>query len=62
MHIDFRREKELARVIPHKALVTKLHHGKSVVEGFERRFLSFASKHMPKDDNRLALTLDTEIL
>jgi hypothetical protein len=59
--IDFSRKKELSRVIPHKALITELHHGESVVEGFEHRFLSFASKHMPKDKDRLALTLDVEI-
>jgi hypothetical protein len=62
MLINFRRKKELSWVVPHKALVTELHHGESIVEGFERRFLSFASKHMPKDHNRLAFTLDTEVL
>ena len=61
MLIDFRGKKELSWVVPHKPLVTELHHGESIVEGFERRFLSFASKHMPKDKNRLPLPLDAEI-
>lgn len=62
MLIEFSRKEELSWVIPHKPLVTELDHGESVVEGFERRFLSFSSKHMPKDKDRLTFTLDAEIL
>ena len=62
MLIDFSRKKKLSWVIPHKTLVTERHDGESVIEGVERRFLSLASQHMPKDEDRLTLTLDTEIL
>jgi hypothetical protein len=60
--IEFSRKEELSWVIPDQPLVTELDQGESVVEGFERRFLSFASQHMPKDKDRLTFTLDAEIL
>ncbi|CUS31361.1 hypothetical protein COMA2_10062 [Candidatus Nitrospira nitrificans] len=58
--IDFGGKKELSGVIAHEYLITELHNGQPVVEGFERRFLPFASEHMPKDKDRLALALDTK--
>jgi len=62
MLIDFSGEEKLSRVIAHESLIAEFHNGQSVVEGFKDCFLSFASEHMPKDKDRLALTLDTEIL
>jgi|SRR6185437_2157100 len=62
MLIDFSGKKKLTRVIAHESLIAELHNGQPVVEGFKDCFLSFASEHMPKDEDRLALTLDTEIL
>jgi hypothetical protein len=62
MLVDFSGEEELSRVIAHESLIAEFHDGQSVVEGFKGGFLSFASGHMPEDKDRLALTLDTEIL
>ncbi|WHZ30281.1 MAG: hypothetical protein OJF51_005084 [Nitrospira sp.] len=62
MLVDFSGEEELSRVIAHESLIAEFHNGQSVVEGFKGGFLSFASEHMPEDKDRLALTLDTEIL
>ena len=62
MLIDFSGKEKLSRVIAHESLIAEFHNGQSVVEGFKDCFLSFASEHMPKDKDRLALTLDTEIL
>jgi len=62
MLIDFSRKEELLRVIARESFIAEFHNGQSVIEGFKDCFLSFASEHMPKDKDRLALTLDTEIL
>jgi hypothetical protein len=44
------------------AFISELHNGQPIIEGLEGRFLPFASEHMSKDEDRLALTLDMEIL
>ncbi len=62
MFIDFGRKKELLRVVPQESLITELHDGEPIVEGFKEGFMTFASEHMPKDKNRLPLPLDTELL
>jgi len=62
MLINFSGKQELSRVIAHESLIVKLHNGQPVVEGFKSCFLPFASEHMPKDKDGLALPLDTEIL
>lgn len=60
--IDFSGKKEFLRVIAYKSLITELHNGQPIVEGFKGGFLPFATEHVPKDKDRLALTLDAEIL
>jgi hypothetical protein len=60
--VDFSGEKELTWIIPSMALIIELHNGQPIIEGFKDGFLPFASEHMSKDEDRLALTLDTEIL
>jgi hypothetical protein len=60
--IDFGGKKEFSRVITHKPLVPEPHNGQPVIEAFKGRFLPFPSEHMPKDEDRLALTLDPKIL
>jgi hypothetical protein len=60
--VDFSGEKELTRIIPSMALIIEPHNGQPIIEGFKGGFLTFASEHMSKDEDRLALTLDTEIL
>lgn len=62
MLIDFSGKQKLSRVIAHESFITELHNGQPVVEGFKDCFLPFASEHMTKDKDRLALTLDMEIL
>ncbi len=60
MLIDIGGKKELAWVIAHETLIAELHDGQPVVGRFEGGFLPFALEHMPKNKNRLPLTLDAE--
>jgi hypothetical protein len=59
--IDFGGKKKLSRIIADESLITELHYGKPVVEGFKGCFLPLANEHMTEHKDRLAPTFDTQI-
>jgi hypothetical protein len=62
MRVNFSRQQKLTGIVPHLCSIPELHDRKSVVEGFECAFLSFAGQQMTEHKDRLPFPLDTEVL
>lgn len=59
--VDLGGEQELDRIVANGPAVLELDEGDSVVEYFERSFVSFAVEQMAKDEDRLAPAFGTQV-
>jgi hypothetical protein len=61
VRIDICRKEQFVGVISDRNAVRKFHDGKTIIEHFERGFLSFPLKHVPHHNNRLTFPLGAEV-